>query len=419
MPELATHPMDAIAGQWHGRPVVGVIDLDALAANIATLRGVIGQDTRLMAVVKANAYGHGAIPIARAALAAGADELAVATVDEAAQLRGAGIVAPILVFGAIGRVEGARAIGLDLELVVADASFAHALAADARMQGRKEDNPLPVHLKVDTGMHRFGATPEQVLGIAQAIAGHPELRLAAAMTHLAASDDPEPAFVMEQTAVFDRCMASLRDAGIEVPAQHIANSAATLRFPELHRNMVRVGIAMYGLQPDALMPLPEPMRPVMTIHGRLVRLIDLEAGDTVGYGRTYRAPSAGRAALVPIGYADGYRRALSSNGWMAVDGEQAPVLGRVSMDQTVIGLPEGFAGEPGTRVTIVGDGTAATTGAPTLDELATLVDTISYEMATGLAQRIPKLYVQDGTVVDVCDLHGARALREPASQAST
>ena len=414
MTELATHPMDALTGQWHGRPVVGIVDLDALATNIATLRGLIGQDTRLMAVVKANAYGHGAIPIARAALASGADELAVATVDEAAQLRGAGIVAPILVFGAIGRVERARAVGLDLALVVADASFAHALAADARMHGRKEDNPLPVHLKIDTGMHRFGATPDHLLGVAQAIAGHPELRLAAVMTHLATSDSPDPTFAMEQAATFDRCIGSLRDAGIEVPAQHIANSAATLRFPDLHRNMVRVGIAMYGLRPDVMVPLPEPMRPIMTIHGRLVRLIDLEAGDTVGYGRTYQASLAGRAALVPVGYADGYRRALSSRGWMAVDGEQAPVLGRVSMDQTVIGLPAGFAGEPGTRVTIVGDGTAATSGAPTLDELAALIDTIPYEMATGLAARIPRLYIRDGTVVDVCDLHGARALGEPA-----
>ncbi len=410
MTELATRPLDAITGHWHGRPVVGVIDLDALETNIATLRRLIGPDTRLMAVVKANAYGHGAIPIARAALSSGADELAVATVDEAAQLRGAGITAPILVFGAIGKVERARAAGLDLAVVVADASFAHALAADAKMQGRKEENPLPVHLKIDTGMHRFGSTPANALAIAKAIASHPELRLAAVMTHLAASDSPDPTFALEQAATFDGCIASLRDAGIEVPTQHIANSAATLRFPELHRDMVRVGIAMYGLRPDTAMPLPEPMRPIMTIHGRIARLIDLNEGDTVGYGRTYRAASAGRAALVPIGYADGYRRALSSRGWMSVDGQRAPVLGRVSMDQTVIGLPGRFTGEAGSPLTIVGDGTPATIGAPTLDELAELVDTISYEMATGLAERIPKLYIQGGTVVAVCDLHGARSL---------
>ncbi len=416
MTELATRPLDAITGQWDGRPVVGVIDLDALAINIVTLRSLIGAGTRLMAVVKANAYGHGAIAIARAALATGADELAVATVDEAAQLRSAGIAAPILVFGAIGRVERARAIGHDLALVVSDLSFAHALAADAKVQGRKEENPVPVHLKIDTGMHRFGATPDRVLDIARAIVSHPELRLAGVMTHLAASDDPDPTFAMEQAATFDRCVASLRDAGIEVPAEHIANSAATLRFPDLHRDMVRVGIAMYGLRPDASMPLPEPMRPILTIHGRLARLIDLEAGDTVGYGRTYLAPSAGCAALVPIGYADGYRRALSSLGWMGVGGAPAPVLGRVSMDQTVIGLPAGFAGEPGSRVTIVGDGTPMTDGAPTLDELAALIDTISYEMATGLAQRIPRLYVRGGAVVDVCDLHGTRLLGEPVEK---
>ena len=370
-----------------------------------------------MGVVKANAYGHGAIPVARAALAFGVDELAVATVDEAAQLRDARIAAPILVFGAIGKVERARAVGLDLALVVADASFAHALAADAKMQGRKEENPVQVHLKIDTGMHRFGVTPEHAIAVAQAISSHPELRLAAVMTHLAASDSPDPTFTMEQAATFDRCLASLRDAGIEVPAQHIANSAAILRYPDLHRDMVRAGIAMYGLRPDPSMSLPEPMRPIMTIHGRLARLIDLERGDTVGYGRTYRAPASGRAALVPIGYGDGYRRALSGCAWMAVDGVRAPVLGRVSMDQTVIGLPDGFAGEPGARVAIVGDGTPATAGAPTLDELASLAATISYEMATGLAQRVPKLYIRHGTAVDVCDLHGARDLRAPQDPA--
>jgi len=408
MTSLAANHLDTISGQWHGRPVVAVVDLDALAVNLRTLRGLIGPDTRLMAVVKANAYGHGAVPIARAAIASGADELAVATVDEAAQLRQAGITSPLLVFGAIGNVERARAIGLDLGIVVADASFAHALASDARMQHRKE--PVSVHLKIDTGMHRFGVAPERVLEVARAITGHPELRLDAVMTHLAASDDPDTSFALGQAATFDRCIATLRDAGIMIPSQHVVNSAGTLRFPELHRDIARVGIAMYGLQPNVEMKLPEPMRPIMSIHGRISRLIDLDKDDSVGYGRTYRAIASHRAALIPIGYADGYRRALSSHGWMAVDGSSAPVLGRVSMDQTVIGLPDCFDGDLGTPITIVGDGTRLTAGAPTLDELAAIVGTISYEMATGLAQRIPKLYIRDNKVVDVCDLHSARTL---------
>ncbi len=408
MTDMATDHLDTITGQWHGRPVVAVVDLDALSANIRALRGLIGPQTRLMAVVKANAYGHGAVPIARAAIASGADELAVATVDEAAQLREAGISTPVLVFGAIGKVERARAIGLDLGIVAADVSFVHALAADARMLHRKE--PVSVHLKIDTGMHRFGAAPDRVLEVGQAITGHPELRLDAVMTHLAASDDPDPSFAMEQAATFDRCVAALHDAGIAIPVRHIANSAGPLRFPTLHREMVRVGIAMYGLRPHVDIQLPAPMSPVLTIHGRISRLIDLAKDDSVGYGRTYRAFEPGRAALVPIGYADGYRRALSSHGWMAIGGMKAPVLGRVSMDQTVIGLPDTFDGEVGTPVTIVGDGTRSTVGAPTLDELAALVGTISYEMATGLALRIPKLYIRDHQVVDVCDLHGARTL---------
>lgn len=408
MAEVATTDLETIAGNWEGRPVVAIVDLDALTSNLRALRALIDADTRLMAVVKANAYGHGAVPIARAAMDAGADELAVATVDEAAQLRQAGIASPILVFGAIGRVERARAIGLDLGIVVADASFAHALAADARMQQRKE--PVPVHLKIDTGMRRFGVAPDRVLDVARAIAGHVELRLDAVMTHLAAADDPAPAFALEQAARFDACVAALHEADVPVPAQHIVNSAGTLRFPSLHRDMVRIGIAMYGLRPDIDLHLPEPMRPILTIHGRISRLIDLQKGDTVGYGRTWRAAAGQCAGLVPIGYADGYRRALSSCAWMGIGGVKASVLGRVSMDQTVIGLPDGFDRDLDSPVTIVGDGTAATHGAPTLDELAALAGTISYEMATGLAARIPKLYVRDNRVVEVCDLHGSRVL---------
>jgi len=399
--------MSSAAG-WAGRPAVAVVDLDTIATNVETVRSMLGPGTALMAVVKANGYGHGAIPVARAALAAGATALGVATVDEGAQLRAAGIEVPILVFGAIGDHERARSIGLGLSLVVTNEAFARALAADAKASLVKE--PVSVHLKIDTGMRRFGAMPGEAVAVARAIAGLEQLRLDGVMTHFAAADADDPASATEQVAVFDRVVAQLEQAGVAVPLQHVANSAATLRFPAFHRGMVRLGIAMYGLVPDTTIPLPEPMRPALTIHGKLARVFDLEPGDAVGYGRTYMPGRPERAALVTIGYADGYRRGLSSGGWMSIRGERADVLGRVSMDQVVVRVPDQLEVAPGEPVVIVGDGTAATASAPTLDQLAQRASTIGYELATGLAPRLPKLYVRGGAVVAVADLSGYRDL---------
>ena len=407
MRESGSSVIEAIAEHWNGRPVLAVIDLDALAANVRTLRTLIGPDVRLQAVVKANAYGHGAVPVARAVLAAGADSLAVATVDEAVQLRTGGVTGELMVLGPIGRQERARAIGHGLTVVVSDADFVRGLVADAQMQGRKEEDPVPVHLKIDTGMRRFGAPPDRAVGIARVITESKLLRLDGVMTHFAAADDPEPSSARQQMAVFDACIEALMAAGLPVPLQHVANSAATLRFPEFHRGQVRAGISLYGLRPDPGMVLPDPMRPILSVFGRLARVFDLEPGDTVSYGRTYVATRRERAGLVPIGYGDGYPRGLSSQAWMTVGDERTQVIGRVCMDQTVVRLPNDSEQNPGDVVRIVGDGQGQ---APTLDELAAMLGTISYELATGLAPRLPRLYVSRGEVLAVNDLHGFRDL---------
>ncbi|HVL22661.1 MAG TPA: alanine racemase [Thermomicrobiales bacterium] len=395
-------------GTWQGRPTYAVVDLDALATNITTLREGLSNDAAFMAVIKANAYGHGAVPIAETALAAGATSLAVATVDEGAVLRRAGIDAPVLVLGPVGEAERQRAVGLDFALAVSDIGFAAGVASDARMYLRKE--PLPVHLKIDTGMRRFGVMPDDVVATARAILSHPELHLAGVFTHLACADVENSASAHEQVAIFDRCVAALREAGIDVPVHHVANSAATIRFPEFHRGMVRVGIAMYGLRPDISLPLPSGVKPVMTVHSRVARIIPLAPGDTVGYGGTWRAEVPAHGALIPIGYADGYQRALSSKGWMAIAGSRADVLGRVCMDQTIVRLPDAAPRESGQPVLIVGDGTPATLPAPTFDELGQAAGTIGYELVASLAARLPKLYVRGGEVVAVADLEGYRSL---------
>jgi alanine racemase len=249
-----------------------------------------------------------------------------------------------------------------------------------------------------------------VVATARAILSHPELKLAGVMTHLASADAPNPAPAYEQVAVFDRCVAMLREEGIEVPVQHVANSAATVRFPEFHKDMVRVGIAMYGLRPDIDMTLPDGVTPVMTLRSRASRIIPLTEGDTVSYGGTWRADAATHGALIPIGYADGYQRSLSSKGWMAIAGQRADIIGRVCMDQTIVHLPASAPEEMGQPVVIVGDGSDETAPAPTFDELGAIAGTIGYELVSTLARRVPKLYVRGDEVVAVADLEGYRAL---------
>jgi alanine racemase len=399
-----------IAAGWDGRPVVAVTDLDVVAGNVQAIKSLIGPDCQLMSVVKANAYGFAAVPIAKAAVAAGAGSLAVATVDEGIQLRQAGMSeVPILVFGAIGIHERARAITNRLSIVVTNPDFARGLATVAKESLWKE--PIPVHLKIDTGMRRFGAAVDEVVNLAQVITSLPELRWSGIMTHHASADAPDPSFTHEQAAVFDQCLADLRAAGFtELPTQHVANTATTIRFPEYHRDMVRCGIATHGLESDPGMPLPVPFQPTTTIYGKVARVFDINPGDVVGYGGTYSPSEPERGALVPIGYADGYRRSLSNAGYMAIRGQRADVIGRVSMDQCVVRVPAGLDIEAGEPVVIVGDGTDATPGAPTINELAVLAGGIAHDFIVGLAHRLPRLFVQNGQVVAIHDLAGYREL---------
>ncbi len=402
--------LSEIAAGWNGRPVVAITDLDAVAGNIRALKDLIGPERTLMTVVKANAYGFGAVPLAKAAVEAGAGALGVATVDEGVELRSAGITdLPILVFGAIGRHERARAISNRLGIVVTNADFTRGLAQVAKDSLWKE--PVSVHLKIDTGMRRFGAAPDEVVDLAKVITSLPELRWDGVMTHHASADMPDPAFTHGQAAVFDACLANLRAAGFEqIPTQHVANTATTLRFPEYHRDMVRCGIATHGLEPDPEMPLPIAFRPTTTIHGKVARVFDIAPGDAVGYGGTYSPDQPVKGALVALGYADGYRRALSNTGYMAIRGQRADVIGRVSMDQCVIRVPDGLEIEAGEPVVIVGDGTEETAGAPTINELAVLSGGIAHDFIVGLAHRLPRLFVRGGEIVAISDLTGYREL---------
>lgn len=366
------------------------IDLDALADNVRHFVALAGPQAGVMAVVKANAYGHGAVMVARAAVAAGAAWLAVATVDEGAQLRAAGLAAPILVLAPGDPDEAAAAVRAGLTLAVADLALVDAVA---RARGAV---PASVHVEVDTGLGRFGVHHAAAPDLIARVAALPGLRLGGVYTHFATADEADPTFRELQQARFHGVLDALDRAGIAVPLIHQDNSAASLTGPGPRATLIRPGIALYGLSPSTEVPAPPALRPVLALRSRVARLLDLGPGDSVSYGRTFIAARPLRAALVPLGYADGYRRGLSDLGAMLLDGRPAAVLGRVCMDQTVIAVPEGATVAVGDEVVAIGRQGAACV---TADEVAALAGTIPYEIVTGIGARVPRHYLRAGRVV--------------------
>jgi len=375
---------------------------------VEAVRAHVGTSVGVMAVVKANAYGHGTRAVAKAAVRAGATSLGVATVEEGRLLRAVGLTVPILVLGPIDGSEYASARAAGLAVSVGD------LDAIAQADCSTGDRPLEVHLKVDTGMRRFGAMPAAAVAAVRRIVAAPSLRLGGVFTHFACADEPDLAPTASQAAHFDAVLEHLRESGVQLGCVHAANTAALLHSHRWHYDQVRLGIGLYGLRPSPAAPLLPGMKPALTILSKVRRSFHLRAGDGVGYGATFRAKQDQWAALVPIGYADGYSRLHSNRAWMAVEGRTAPVLGRVSMDQTVVGVGDSVV-PLGTEVVVAGP--PGNNSGPDLDELAAMVGTINYEVASALSPRVPRFYVRDAQVVAIETLDGyseiAPSTKEP------
>ena len=377
------------------RATRATVDLDVIEANIRMLRGALPEATQLMAVVKADGYGHGAPWIARAALNAGAAILGVATVGEGQVLRAHGIEAPIVLLGSIDAAEVPVACEAGLEITIAGEWLLESVqrAARAVLAG----SPVSVHLKVDTGLRRYGATATEAVDLATRIESDPYLRLASMFTHFASADEPDEPFTAAQLQEFERVIDAVRDAGVRVPPLHAANSAGILTKCGTHYGIARAGIALYGVPPAPVVPLIPGMRAAIRIESRITRLIAVAPGDTVGYNRTFRASSPLRAALVPIGYADGYRRSLSGRAWVGVAGQRAPVIGRVSMDQIVVELPDHAQTDVGAAVVVMGGDPAS--AAPSIAEMADLMGTNTYEVVVGIRGRVPRIFMHGGEIV--------------------
>jgi len=381
-----------------GRPTVAEVDLDAVGQHVRIYRERVGRKTAVWAVVKADGYGHGAVPVSRAALGAGAEGLVVALAEEGVALRRAGIAAPILVLGAHWGRQPEWIATYGLEAAVVDLGSAHRLSAAAQATGR----PIPVHIKIDTGMGRVGFLWDgPVVDQVSQVLRLPGLVPAGLMTHLAQADDPDPMPTVRQWERFLDVVDGLRRAGMEVPRVHAANSAAGWRFPGMAADLIRLGIALYGLAPG---PDGPPLRPAMTVRSAVVQVKRVAAGFSVGYGATYQTPGPTTLATVPMGYADGLRRGLSNRGAVLVGGQRAAIVGRVSMDQIVVAVPDHVPVAPGDPVVLLGSQGEASI---TADDWARWLGTIHYEVVTGISPRVPRVYRVGGRLVAGADVEAA------------
>lgn len=368
------------------------VDLAAIARNVAAVRAGLPAGCAFGAVVKADGYGHGAVPAARAAIAGGASWLLVATVPEGIALRRAGFAdVPVLVLGATAAEEIADLVAADLTPTIDEGSPLDALAATAARIGKA---PYPVHIKVDTGLNRFGVPEERAIAFVHGVGAEPLLRAEGLSTHFATADVAGDPFLHEQAARFGAIVAALESEGLRPPVIHAANSGAALQGVGCG-DMVRVGIALYGIPPAPGFPMPPGVAPALTVHSRVVRVIDLPRGATVGYGRTFTAARPCRAAVVPIGYADGLPRSLSNRGLLLIGGARCPIIGVVSMDQCVALLPDGLDVRVDDAVVIVGAQGGET---QTISDLAADAGTIAYELAVRFGARLRREYLPVCTV---------------------
>jgi alanine racemase len=376
------------------------IDLKAIAHNVNELRRITQPGARLMAVVKADGYGHGAVEVARCALQNGASFLGVARIEEGIQLRKVGIDVPILVFGYSHPKQVEDLIKFDLTQSVYTAASANKLSQAAASLAAK----IKIHLKIDTGMGRLGLLPQNFQSnsphnvnpdtIAETldIAGLSGLELEGIFTHFASADCADKTFADDQIDLFLNYFSSLQKAGLRPALTHAANSGALIDMPHSHLDLVRPGIAIYGLYPsDEVDQQKVFLKPAMALKTQIIQLKKVPAGFKVSYGSTYTTQHPTTIATVPIGYADGLNRLLSSRGQMLVGGQRVPIIGRVCMDLTMLDVSDIASVQLGDEVVVFGQ---QDNEILTVDEMAATLHTINYEIVTGITARVPRVYLK-------------------------
>lgn len=376
------------------------IDLDALEYNYRQIRSALRPDCKLMCVVKADAYGHGAERLAQEYERLGANWFAVSNLEEGMQLRHAGICSPILILG----YTPAERAGQLYEHGIAQAILSEEYARQLSEQAVRQGVTVTVHIKLDTGMSRIGlmcqsdAQSDEAVAAVRRICALPHLQPQGIFTHFAVSD--EAAAGRDQTfwqyRCFNRTVELLRQRNIHFELRHCCNSGGILDYPDMNLDMVRAGIILYGLSPSEKVEHPLPLKPVMQLKSVVSLLKEVESGTAVSYGRTYFSQGHSRIATVPIGYADGYARSLSGKAEMLVRGHRAPIIGRICMDQLMLDVSQIKDIQQGDTVTVFGrDGEAFLS----VDEIARLTDTINYEVVCLVSKRVPRIYLRGGRIV--------------------
>ncbi|SDJ04608.1 alanine racemase [Natribacillus halophilus] len=362
------------------------IDLEAIADNVKAVQALHDTDINVMAVVKADGYGHGATQVARAAIAAGAQWIGVALLEEAVALREAGIQVPILVLGRINP----RDANVAQQYKISVTAFQKEWLAEAKTY-LDTNTPLNVHMKCDTGMGRIGLTEEQtLLDMVKTILMEDAFHLEGIFTHLATADEWATDYLERQLKYFQTYVKLAKETAGPIPYVHYSNSAASLRYPGTDYNMIRFGISMYGLVPavDTAADIPVSLLPAMSLHSRLVHVKKVAPSTSISYGATYQASEEEWIGTVPIGYGDGWLRANATNGGeVLVEGERCPIVGRICMDQMMVRLPKELP--VGTKVTLIGQQKEEKI---TIEEVAQRLSTITYEIPCTLNNRIPRYY---------------------------
>ncbi len=363
------------------------INETALSHNVREIKGLLSPQTHLMAVVKADAYGHGAVKVAKTVLAAGGEALAVATLQEGIDLRLADIQAPILVLGVINSVEEVQAlIRWQLDATLCSPQQARLFGETSEALGKT----LPVHLKLDTGMSRLGVLWEDAVSFVRCVQGFPRLEIKSVYSHLATADEEDDTFMQVQKQRYDSAIAQLKTIGFTPPSLHLANSAATLRNPRFHYDWVRVGLAIYGLFPSPHLSAICHLKPVLEVKARITQIKSIPAGAGVSYGHQFISDRPSRIAVVGIGYADGVPRNLSNRLAVLLNGRRVSQIGAITMDQMMLDLTDCAEVQTGDLVTLIGTEREEII---TADDWAQQLGTISWEILCGFKHRLPRIAI--------------------------
>ena len=379
----------------HHRATRAEINLKAFKHNLQNLKTVLGSKTDIMAVIKADAYGHGALPCAKAAIESGVGYLGAGVIEEGIELRKNGIKAPILILGGIFPDEVTDLVHHNLSTILHTSHLAEALSKGGKKQGKT----VNIHIKVDTGMNRLGVLPENLLALTEKISSLPNLKIEALSTHFSSADDEDLTITNQQIELFKKALNKLKKTGIIPPLTHLANTSALFRFSESHSKMVRPGLILYGALPSPILnPVVENFcrnenlenfEPVMQWKSRIILLKSVQKGQALSYSRKYFTQKDSRIATLPIGYADGLPRRLSNNMEVLVKGRRVPQVGTICMDMILIDVSKLPDVQIGDEVVIFGKQGEEVIQ---VEELAQKADTIPYEVLCNIGKRVPRTY---------------------------